>query len=159
MGHQTAANEMILVSRLTALDDLSPAIDLLQRFFREEGFDTPNDVISRNTRTMAGLDVCGLFQATAEGGVIGVATVSLDFGIEFGWSAEMGDLYVVPEWRGKGVSLALVKSVEAFLQSKGVCGYQVTITPIGEAQQALSRFYDRLGFQDEGRILRYRALS
>jgi GNAT superfamily N-acetyltransferase len=150
---------MISVSQLNVTQDLAQAIQLLQRFFREEGFDTPDDVISRNTRTLAGLEVCGLFQATAEGAVIGVATVSMDFGVEFGWSAEMGDLYVVPEWRGKGASSALVKAVEDFLRSKGASGYQVTVTPFGEAHQSLSRFYDRIGFHNEGRILRYRDLS
>jgi GNAT superfamily N-acetyltransferase len=150
---------MISVRQLRAGDDLTHAITMLQRFFREEGFDTPDDVIARNTRTMASLDVCGLFQADAEGEVIGVATVSMDYGIEFGWSAEMGDLYVVPEWRGRGVSLALVQAVEDFLRAKGAAGYQVTVTPFAQEHHDLKKFYDKLGFENEGRLILYRALK
>jgi GNAT superfamily N-acetyltransferase len=149
---------MISVSQLRANDDLTQVITLLQRFFHEEGFDTPDDVIAANTRSMASLDVCGLFQAEADGVVIGVATVSMDYGIEFGWSAEMGDLYVVPEWRGKGVSLALVQAVEDFLRGRSASGYQVTVTPFAEEHHALKHFYDKLGFDGEGRVILWRNL-
>ncbi len=149
---------MISVRQLRGRDDLPHAITLLQRFFREEGFDLPDDVIANNTREMASLDVCGLFQAEAAGDVIGNATVSMDFGIEYGWSAEMGDLYVVPEWRGRGVSRALVDAVESFLRSKGAKGYQVTVTPFAEEHHALKKFYDKLGFGAEGRVILWRNL-
>jgi GNAT superfamily N-acetyltransferase len=107
---------------------------------------------------MATLDVCGLFQAEAGGTVIGVATVSMDYGIEFGWSAEMGDLYVLPEWRGSGTSRALVNAVEDFLRSRGAHGYQVTVTPFAEEHHALKQFYDKLGFDNEGRVILWKDL-
>jgi hypothetical protein len=84
----------MIVRRLTADDDLSSAIHLLQRFFREEAFETDDNTIATNTKRMASIDTCGLFLAENEGKALGVATVSLEFGIEFGWSAEMGDFYV-----------------------------------------------------------------
>jgi hypothetical protein len=84
-------------------DDISGAVLLLQRLFREEGFDTPDDAIAANARKMTGIEACGLFVAEDRAAAIGIATVSLEFGIEYGWSAEMGDLYVVPEWRGRGL--------------------------------------------------------
>ncbi len=147
------------VRRLTAGDDLSTAIVLLQRFFREEGFETPDDVIARNTLLLAGLDVCGLFLAESDGRAIGVATVSLDFGVEYGWSAEMGDLYVLPEWRGRGVSRLLVQAVEEFLGERGAAGYQVTVTAHAAETHDLGRFYSSLGFDDEGRVLLYKDLA
>jgi GNAT superfamily N-acetyltransferase len=146
------------VRQLTSADNLDAAIELLQRFFREEGFDTPDDVIAANTMRMASLDVCGLFVVIADNRTIGVATVSMDFGIEFGWSAEMGDLYVLPEARGKGVSVQLVRAVEDFLLSKGATGYQVTVTPYASEQHDLTKFYERLGFDAEGRLILYRRL-
>jgi GNAT superfamily N-acetyltransferase len=158
VGVEADAAKVIATRRLTSQDDLSQATTLLKRFFREEGFDTPDEVIASNTIKMASLDVCGLLIAEAGGATIGVATVSMDFGIEYGWSAEMGDLYVLPEWRGKGVSIALVKAIEDFLKSKGAAGYQVTVTPYASEHHDLKQFYMRLGFDDEGRLLFYKSL-
>jgi GNAT superfamily N-acetyltransferase len=147
------------VRQLKERDDLSAATQLLQRFFLEEGFETPDEVIALNVRRMACIETCGLFVAETEGRAIGVATVSLEFGIEYGWSAEMGDLYVLPDWRGRGISRLLVEAVEALLVKRGATGYQVTVTPYAAAAHDLSRFYKALGFDDEGRVLLYRRLK
>lgn len=141
------------IRRLTGSGDVSGAAALLIRFFREEQFDTPDETIRRNTAIMAGLDNCGLFIAEAQGLVIGVATVSLEFGIEFGWGAEMGDLYVLPEWRGKGVSRRLVEAIESFLTERGATFYQVTVTPYAQVAHDLGKFYEALGFGSEGRLI------
>jgi GNAT superfamily N-acetyltransferase len=149
----------VKVRQLSSGEDLSAAIELLQRFFAEEGFSTPAAVIAQNTRTLAGLPNCALFIAEDNGKAIGVATLSLEFGIEFGWSAEMGDLYVLPEWRGKGVSRLLVDAAEAFLCGKGAVGYQVTVTPFAEEHHALGQYYEKLGFESEGRLILYKWLN
>ena len=141
------------VRRLRAGNDVTAAADLIQRFFAEEGFDTPADTIARRTAEMAANDTCGLFLAEEAGAAIGVATVSLEFGIEFGWSGEMGDLYVVPERRGKGVSQELIAAIEALLSERGATGYQVTVTPFGEDHHQLRSYYAKLGFEGEGRLI------
>jgi GNAT superfamily N-acetyltransferase len=143
----------VRIRKLDGTDDLSQACDLLIRFFREEGFDTPDDVIRRHTAIMAGLDNCGLFIAESSGQAIGVATISLEFGIEFGWGAEMGDLYVLPQWRGQGLSRHLVLTIEDFLKGRGANFYQVTVTPYAQEAHDLKTFYDRLGFDSEGRLI------
>lgn len=143
----------VRIRRLGNADDLAQATDLLIRFFREEGFDTPDAVISRNTQIMAGLVNCGLFVAETPGRTIGVATVSLEFGIEFGWGAEMGDLYVLPQWRGKGVARQFVLAIESFLKERGATTYQVTVTPYAQDMHDMKAFYARLGFDGEGRLI------
>ncbi len=148
----------IKIRQLSSGDDLSEAIELLQRFFVEEGFSTSADVIAQNTRTLAALPNCALLITEDDGVAIGVATLSLEFGIEFGWSAEMGDLYVLPEWRGKGISRLLVDAAEALLRTKGAAGYQVTVTPFAEEHHALGKFYEKLGFESEGRLILYKRL-
>ena len=149
----------MIVRRLTAGDDLLPAVQLLQRFFRQEGFETPDAVIAAHARTMAGLETCGLFVAEVDGEAVGAATVSLEFGIEYGWSAEMGDLYVLPGHRGSGLSRALAATVEDFLKARGAAGYQVTVTAEAEQAHGLRRFYAALGFESEGRALLYKRLA
>ena len=143
----------VTVRRLRAGDALDDASALLVRFFREEQFDTPDGTIIVNTQHMAGIDLCGLFLAEADGQAVGVATVSIEFGIEYGYSAEMGDLYVVPEWRGKGVSRKLVSAVEEYLRAMGAPVYRITLTPYGEDAHGLRRFYLALGFENEGRLI------
>jgi GNAT superfamily N-acetyltransferase len=143
----------VTVRRLRADDALDAAARLLIRFFREEQFDTPDETIIANTRRMAKIDLCGLFLAEANGEGIGVATASIEFGIEYGYSAEMGDLYVVPDWRGKGVSRRLVEAVEDFLRAMGSPTYRITLTPYGENAHGLGQFYAALGFESEGRLI------
>lgn len=144
------------ITHLTSLDDPRGAIGLLQRFFREQRFDTPDAVVERNVRQMLGYDFCAVLVAEEGGLAVGVATVSMDFGIEYGWSAELGDLFVLPEWRGRGISRALIAAVEAYLRAKGAFGYQVSVMPEGESAHGIGKFYRALGFEDDGRRLLYR---
>jgi GNAT superfamily N-acetyltransferase len=143
----------VAVRRLTAGDDSSAAADLLVRFFAEEGFDTTADIITRRTAEMSAIDAWGLFVAEITGTAVGVATISLEFGIEFGWSAEIGDLYVLPDWRGKGVSRALISAIETFLAERGASGYQVTVTSFGQQHNDLRSYYAKLGFGADGRLI------
>jgi aminoglycoside 6'-N-acetyltransferase I len=147
------------VQRLGSGDDLAAATVLLTRFFAGEGFATPPETIAANVARMAGLEACALLLARVDSEPAGVATVSLDFGIEYGWSAEMGDLYVDPAYRGHGVARALVAAVEAFLKCRGVRGYQVTLTAEAQARHGLEGFYRTLGFADEGRRLLWREIG
>ncbi len=147
------------VRRLRAGDDLSEAVRLLTAFFAEKGFATSPAIIERHVGEMASLEACGLFQAEADGKTVGVATASLEFGIEYGWSAEMGDLYVEPTWRGQGVAGRLIEVLEAFLRDRGVGGYQVTVTGQAEDRHGVTEFYRNFGFKDEGRRLLYKNLA
>lgn len=147
----------MIIRRLSAGDDAGAAIQLLQRFFREEAFTTPNETIAAHVARMLSLEQCAVILAEQAGEAVGVATVSMEFGIEYGWSAEMGDLYVVPQHRGRGVSRALVGAAEGWLRAMGAAGYQVTVTPHG-ADAELRRFYLGLGFSAEGRELLYKRL-
>jgi ribosomal protein S18 acetylase RimI-like enzyme len=147
------------IRRLMAADPTAAAADLLFAFFREEGFPGSRETIEAHTREMLRLDVCAVFLAEQGEIAVGIATVSLEFGIEYGWSAEMGDLYIAPDWRGRGVARRLTAAVEAYLQDRGIAGYQVTVAPTGEARDRLGAFYRRLGFKDEGRGILWRSLG
>lgn len=151
-------NAAIDIRVLRPGDDLGPAAVLLQRFFAEEGFATPNERITAHLAQLVGLDICAALLACREGEPVGVATVSFDFGIEFGWAAEIGDLYVVPEARGLGLARRLVGAAAAFARKRGASLLYVTVTPHGE-DAGLMAFYRRLGFADDGRRILARPLG
>ena len=148
----------ITVRRLEREDDPSDAARLIQRFFAEEHFPTSPQVIAARTAAMLEIQSCGMFAAMNGIEMIGIATVSLDFGIEFGWSAEMGDLYVLAEWRGRGIARQLINAIESFLRARGVREYRVTVTPYGQASHDLKGYYARLGFAGEGRLILTKAI-
>jgi GNAT superfamily N-acetyltransferase len=85
--------------------------------------------------------------------------VSLEFGIEYGWSAEMGDVYIVPEWRGRSLAREMVAEIEKFLKERGTRRYQVTLTPLARERHDLGMFYARLGFSDEGRLILFKDIA
>ncbi|CAN5160631.1 hypothetical protein BH10PSE7_BH10PSE7_09850 [soil metagenome] len=143
----------VTIRRLERGDDPRAAVALLTRFFAEEDFPTPPGLIAERTAAMLDIGVCGLFIAMEDEVAVGVATVSLDFGIEFGWSAEMGDLYVLPDWRGRGIANRLTGAIEAFLRDRGVAEYRVTVTPFGQESHDLKGYYAKLGFAGEGRLI------
>jgi aminoglycoside 6'-N-acetyltransferase I len=139
-------------------EDRDEAAGLLKRFFAEEGFTTPPKQIEDNLRHMLELDVCRVLVARDGLEMIGVATVSLDFGIEFGWAGEIGDLYVVPAARGRGVARALVQVAARLARQQGATALSVTVTGQGEAS-GLKDFYARLGFRDDGRRILMRGVD
>ncbi len=146
----------MIIRKLGPRDDLAAATGLLQRFFAEESFSTPADTIATRVHMLASLDTCALLVAEKHGQAFGVATISSEFGKEFGWWAEMGDLYVIPELRGKGIARALVTAIEDWLRQRGIAGYQVTVTPRGDDQHGLMAYYRQLGFSTEGRLLLFK---
>jgi GNAT superfamily N-acetyltransferase len=147
------------VRQLRPGDATQAAEELLVRFFREEGFTTSDHLIRSRCRQMLNLDICGIFLAeTHEEAAAGIATISLNFGIEYGWLGEMGDLYVLPAFRGRGIARALVSALEEFAKLRGAAGYQVTVTSHARQSYDLEKLYLRLGFDAEGRQILIRQL-
>ena len=58
----------VRIRKLGPGDDLDQACELLIRFFREEDFATPDEVIHHHTAIMVDLDNCGLFIAETSAG-------------------------------------------------------------------------------------------
>jgi GNAT superfamily N-acetyltransferase len=131
---------------------LGSAIDLLDRFFREEGFSTPRPAIAANAVRMLRDPHHWVALACDGGKAIGVVTVSSVLYVEWGRLGEIGDLYVVPEMRRRGVARALIDAGIARCRALGCSAVGVTITPQGEETHGLGRFYARLGFVDMGRV-------
>jgi len=140
-------------------ESLDAALDLLRRFFSEEGFDTPAEEMRSSLAAMLASAHSAVFLARCGYGAQGIATVTMSVGIEYGLAAEMDDLYVLPQARGRGIASALIEAVCAWCREQGCAAALVTVTPAGEAAHGLIDFYRRRSFVHTGRVILERDLN
>jgi aminoglycoside 6'-N-acetyltransferase I len=145
--------------RRTEIDEFDEALYLLERFFREAGLDTPAETMRSSLRAMIAGPGSAVFVARLEGKAVGVATVATSEGIEYGRSAELDDLYVLPQARGRGIAGALIEAVCSWCRGQGATVVLVTVTPQGAAEHKLLDYYQRRGFMNRGRLILERALG
>ena len=139
-------------------DSFEAALCLLERFFREEGFSTPAQEMRASLHTMTTASDSAVFLAWRGTESVGVATVTTSVGVEYGRSAELEDLYVLPAERGKGVASALIEAVCAWCCEMGVSAVLVTVTPEGEKEHKLLDYYQRRRFVNTRRLILERTL-
>ncbi len=137
---------------------LDSALDLLERFFHEEGFDTPVAQIRVSLAVMLISQLSAVFLARQDGAALGVATVTTSLGLEYGLSAEIEDLYVLPQARGRGIASALIEAACNWCRRKGCSLVLVTVTPQGDDAHGLMDFYQQRGFVNTRRVLLERSL-
>lgn len=154
-----AARPVAIRTRRVDAREADRAIALLCDFFRDEGFATRPARIARNLHAL--LAAPGHFAAIALAGsdAVGIVTVSSERSVEYGLVAEIGDLYVVPAHRRRGVARALIRAASAWCRRAGADALLVTVTPQGERRHGLSRFYRAIGFTATGRTVMERRLS
>ncbi|MBN1315600.1 MAG: GNAT family N-acetyltransferase [Anaerolineales bacterium] len=133
-------------------DSFEAALTLLKRFFLEEGF-TPERSIRESLQSMVASSGSEVFLACRSVKSVGVATVVTSIGLEYGRSAELEYLYVLPKERGKGAVSALVETVYTWCRARHVSTLLVTVTPEGDSTYNLLDFYERRGFKNRGRVL------
>lgn len=138
-------------------DDAEQLLPLIAAFFREEGIETPREAQRRNLLAMMAAPETRILAARSCGELLGFATATLTRGIEFGLAAEIEDLYVVPDARGKGLARRLLQALIAWCESQGAQEIIVVITPEGMEAIDLPAFYRRFDFRDSGRKLLYRS--
>ena len=133
--------------------DASAIADLATRFFLEEGFELPPEGLGPRVERYLETDGHAVFAAWRGGRPVAFATAAAGFGLEYGWVAELEDLYVLPTERRKGIARRLIDLVVGWAADRGCSAVLVTVTPVGERSHGLSAFYERLGFADRGRRL------
>jgi aminoglycoside 6'-N-acetyltransferase I len=146
-------------TRQATIDELEITLPLLERFFAEEGFQAPPGQIRAELAGLLSGDESAVFLAWLDGVAVGVATVTTTRGLELGYSAEMEDLYVLPEARGQGVGSTLIEAVKSWCRSGGCTQVAVVVTPEGQAAHHLIEYYRSRGFQETGRTLLFAPLE
>jgi GNAT superfamily N-acetyltransferase len=106
---------------------------LLARFFEEEGFATPPARLAENLDRMLADDTCWVAVITDGNYSVGVITVTTMLYVEWGRLGEIGDLYVIPGHRGRGLARHLITAAVDWAGRRGCSGMYVTLTPDGEA--------------------------
>jgi GNAT superfamily N-acetyltransferase len=127
------------------------AVGLLVRFFQEEGFTTAPARVAENLDRMVSDSSCWCALALVDGEARAAITVSTALYIEWGRLGEIGDLYVVPEYRRRGLAQRLIVGAMDWCRVQGCSAVSVTIAPTDERRDRLGRFYKRLGFALTGR--------
>lgn len=112
-------------------------------------------------RTLAGVlsrkDTAS-FVAEAGGRIVGAAAMSTAYGLEVGLYGELEDLYVLPEWRSRGVASALVETCLAWAQAGGCHDVEIVLTPHAQAKNGLAAWYAKRGFESSGQVIWYKEL-
>ncbi|MFN2291771.1 MAG: GNAT family N-acetyltransferase [Anaerolineae bacterium] len=139
--------------------DFEEAVYLVERFFHEEGFNATSARIRTELQFLMFGEDSAVFLAGLGGQAVGVATVTTTRGIELGLSAELEDLYVLPEARGAGVGDALIDAVKSWCRARGCTLVAVVVTPEGQAAHDLVGYYARQGFAQTGRTLLFAHLQ
>jgi aminoglycoside 6'-N-acetyltransferase I len=147
------------VVRQATVSDLESALPLIDRFFAEEGFQAPPGQMRKQLVGLLDGDETAVFLAWQDDQAVGVATVTTTSGIELGLSAELEDLYVLPQVRGLGVGGALIAAVKDWCRARGCSLVSVVVTPEGQAAHNLIEYYSRRGFQETGRTLLFAYLE
>jgi GNAT superfamily N-acetyltransferase len=138
--------------QIVTVETRDAAIELLVRFFREEGFATPQSRIAANFDRMLADTLCWSVLATDGEVARAVITVSTVLYVEWGRLGEVGDLYVLPEHRRKGLARCLVEHAKAWCRAQGCSAASVTIAQAGERRHRLSHLYTGLGFARSDRM-------
>ena len=128
------------------------AVELLVRFFREEDFATAPSRIAEHFDLMRGDPSCWSAIAVDGGTAQAIVTVSTIRSVEWGLFGEIGDLYVLPESRRRGLARRLIEHAKDWCRARGCSAMAVTITAESQRRHGLRRFYARFGFEKTDRM-------
>jgi len=140
--------------------DLEAALGLLRRFFSEEGFvETVAGCMQDTLATILDHPDSAVLLATDSGHTIGIATTRIDRNLKFGRCGLVEHLYVLPEWRRRGVAAELLQAASDWSSAQSCRGLLVTFPQQGKEAESLIGYYTRRGFEQVGAHLFARTIE
>lgn len=132
---------MLTIHQATSQD--APALAMLNAAFN--GVHDPAEVIAERMAKAGDLETA--FIARVDGAVAGFACARIAPCILYAQpGAELTELFVLPEYRRRGVARALVMAAEQLARSRGAEGLVALTNPSNKKAQA---FYRALGYQKD----------
>jgi GNAT superfamily N-acetyltransferase len=140
-----------------AAADRSVVADLLARQLDEHAIEIQDDALLAAIDGVLTDERRGfLLLAKDAGRAIGVAYVSLTWSIEHGGkSSWLEELYVLPEWRGRGVGTSMLESVIEEARRRACAAVDLEVE---SAHERAERLYARHGFARHSRTRWVKAL-
>jgi GNAT superfamily N-acetyltransferase len=140
--------------------DLPAVLDLATAFYIEGEFTTPVGQLRENLVILLDSDNARVAVASGHNDeTVGFAVTTLTFGLEYGLSAELEDLFVVPAHRRSGIGMALIDDSADWAESRGCRALELVVAPNGTNVDHLFNYYAHQGFTSEGRQILSRDLS
>lgn len=134
--------------RKAAIEDLEAILDCLRCAFEEyENAYTPGafaDTVPDANGIRRRLKEMCVIVAVSENKIVGTIGYSVN-----GTEGHLRGMAVFPEWRGRGVALALLRTVENELRA-GAC--TVVTLDTTEPLERATRFYEKNGFVASGKV-------
>jgi aminoglycoside 6'-N-acetyltransferase I len=126
---------------------------LFERFYREQDLsDAAIERIEHSLRDVLHREDTAAFVALIGDEVVGGAAMSTSYGLETGLCAELQDVYVEPEARGRGAGGALVEAGLMWAERMGCWEVSLVLTPAARADRHLLDWFAKRGFADAGRV-------
>ena len=138
--------------------DLEVASGLLVRFFVDEDYGGDDASVRRNLREMMSDAGCHVALAWLNESAVGVVTISTIRYIEWGLQAEIGDLYVLPNYRRRGIGRSLIDTALNWSRGSGCGSVEIVTTQTAESRGAVA-LYERVGFRPTGRSIQLLVLK
>jgi aminoglycoside 6'-N-acetyltransferase I len=140
--------------------ELPAVFDLATAFYIEDGFSTPASQLRENLVVLLDSDSARVVVACGDDDeIVGFAITTLSFGLEYGLSAELEDLFVDPAHRRSGIGSALIDDSADWARSRGCRVLELVVAPNGANVDHLFNYYAHQGFTSEGRQILSRDLA
>lgn len=138
--------------------DADVLVRLARAFYDEDGFATTTDELARNFTLLLDADNAHIALAEVDGSAVAFALSTTAFILESGLVAELQDLYVTPQARGRGIGSALIEDSASWARSRAATKLEVVVAPNGRDVSHLESYYASRGFVDDGRRVIARGL-
>jgi ribosomal protein S18 acetylase RimI-like enzyme len=139
----TTANASVQLKRCTEAD-IDELNQWAQCYYSEDHIEFEPQRFNAALRGAMASDRGAAFWLYAHGKHAGYAIVLDGWSVEYGGlAAELDELYVAPEFRGRGVASAALEALKAHCKTRGVVIFSMETTPDNARAQAL---YQKRGF-------------
>jgi len=133
--------------RRAGRDDISLLVDLMDEFYAEGGYRLDRARAAEAFAAVIGDERLGyVWVIQADQKDIGHVVLTVKYAMEYGGLiACLDDLYVMPEWRNRGLATASLLEVRTFCQEAGIRALTVEV---GFENGPAQKVYRRIGFEE-----------